>query len=222
MMSVTGLRAVYAPAFLDFLPRHFGARAARAHGALLRAPPERDNPYAHALLLGETQGTRRARDERRASSSCSRTPRPTSKPATPGELRRVHPVEHPRRRKRRPTATPLRRGPPRRDEGRRRRAPKLRRAFRRPREEPCRTRPLDALGRRTARQRRRTRRAIRRGRLAALVPQGVRLERRFCGALQARLPTDTMGEIVGSVAPSGKGATAVPSAKNSMTWLSHA
>lgn len=53
MFSVTALRSVYAPRFLNFLPKRLGlvmrGRMERCFGR----HPNRDNPYARSLLLGE-------------------------------------------------------------------------------------------------------------------------------------------------------------------------
>jgi S-adenosylmethionine:diacylglycerol 3-amino-3-carboxypropyl transferase len=54
LLSVSGLKAVYASPFLAILPSHFGrvmrSRLARCFATF----PNRDNRYARALLLGET------------------------------------------------------------------------------------------------------------------------------------------------------------------------
>ncbi len=61
MFSVSALRSVYASPFLSFLPRRLGAvmRARLKRG--FERHPNRTNPYARALLLGELAGDAKPR-----------------------------------------------------------------------------------------------------------------------------------------------------------------
>ncbi|MDH3486399.1 MAG: hypothetical protein OEM16_19480, partial [Myxococcales bacterium] len=51
--SLTALRSVYAPRFLDFLPKRLGAVMRGRMKRCFERHPNRSNPYARSLLLGE-------------------------------------------------------------------------------------------------------------------------------------------------------------------------
>lgn len=53
LFSVTALRSFYAPQFLDFLPRRLGSVMRGRMERCFARHPNRTNPYARALLLGE-------------------------------------------------------------------------------------------------------------------------------------------------------------------------
>lgn len=53
LFSVTALRAVYAPRFLDFLPKRLGAVMRARMERCFSRHPNRTNPYARSLLRGE-------------------------------------------------------------------------------------------------------------------------------------------------------------------------
>jgi S-adenosylmethionine:diacylglycerol 3-amino-3-carboxypropyl transferase len=53
LFSVTALRSVYAPRFLDFLPRRLGKVMRNRMERCFARHPNRTNPYARSLLLGE-------------------------------------------------------------------------------------------------------------------------------------------------------------------------
>lgn len=53
LFSVTALRSVYAPRFLDFLPKRLGAVMRGRMERCFASHSNRSNPYARSLLLGE-------------------------------------------------------------------------------------------------------------------------------------------------------------------------
>jgi hypothetical protein len=58
LFSVSTLRWMYAPSFLDFLPPDFGAVIRRRMERCFTLHSNRTNPYARALLLGEMRSDR--------------------------------------------------------------------------------------------------------------------------------------------------------------------
>ena len=159
LLSVAGLKAVYASPFLAILPAHFGrvmrARLARCFGTF----PNR--AIATRARCCSANCRRPPRIRRRAHHARAGRRRRVPRAVRAGVLRRVHAVEHSRRRAGRLPAAPVRRRPARRRTRRAGRAAQLRRADACDAVRRRRARPLDPVGRgrrapcRGARRRRR-------------------------------------------------------------------
>jgi len=65
LLSLAALRAVYASRFLEFLPPRFGAVMRRRMERCFARHANRENPYAHALLLGRLPAAPTLRDSKR-------------------------------------------------------------------------------------------------------------------------------------------------------------
>ena len=145
LFSVTALRSVYAPRFLDFLPKRLGSVMRGRMERCFARHPNRDNPYARSLLLGELSSEPpppQAKDVQLVHADAASFLE--SQPA--GELRRLHALKHLGRHRRGLPAEAIRGRQARRHPGGDHRPPQLRRGRRQLAGKSSRRGPRHALG----------------------------------------------------------------------------